>query len=384
MLYLQRIKYIGHNQQGIQVMKKSVFLLLFAVIAVAACAQRIQVVDTDGKPIAAVCVTNENGALVGSTDNDGWLDDAKGVKHLFFSHMAFKPTNVNIDTIPSLSVVMQDQDFELSELVVKPKELLYVQTYFRCIYVSEEGPLYFRAGVVDNTYELAKKKISAKTRSVSRGMNGFMRFIISTLAGHYIDEWARIDTLTYYKRIMNYANKGRLTITEEPSGRRVLSDSISELGYIDDDLAAGLRTTNFDRWAYADHLEAAAKAAEAAKNGKKVKEKKKKNESEDDFQSFYEVYRIDENGQSRIDDLVMRQILVTGRFDRTEQDYIILLETYTIGRDYIDKKEFKQTRKENKVEMDINELRRLEQIHHIPPLPSNLKTAVDELFKLKE
>lgn len=77
----------------------------------------------------------------------------------------------------------------------------------------------------------------------------------------------------------------------------------------------------------------------------------------------------------------MKKILVSGHFERTDQDYIILLETYTIGRDYINKKEFKQTRKENQVEMDINELRRLEQIHHIPPLAPNLKAAVDELFK---
>jgi hypothetical protein len=78
----------------------------------------------------------------------------------------------------------------------------------------------------------------------------------------------------------------------------------------------------------------------------------------------------------------MKQILVSGHFERTDQDYIILLETYTIGRDYIDKKEFKQIRKDNEVEMDINELRQLEQAHSIPPLAPNLKAAVDELFKI--
>ena len=192
-------------------------------VAVSVHAQRIQVVDTDGLPIAAVCVTNENGALVGATDNEGWLNDTKGVKHLYFSHVAFKPTDVNIDTIPSLCVVMQDESFQLSELEVKPKELLYVQTYYRCVYVCDEGPLYFRAGVVDNTYEFAKKKISAKTRSVSKG-DGILRFIISTLVGRYIDEWARIDTLTYYKRILKDVDAGNLFITEDPSGRRLVSD----------------------------------------------------------------------------------------------------------------------------------------------------------------
>ena len=360
-------------------MKKRIVLLLFAVIATAALAQRIQVVDTDGKPIAAVCVTNEKGALVGSTDNDGWLEDAKGVKHLFFSHMAFKPIDVNIDTIPSLSVVMQDQDFELSELVVKPKELLYVQTYYRCIYVCDDGPIYFRAGVVDNTYELAKQKISAKTRSVSKGQNGFIRFVLSTLVGRFIDEYARIDTVTLYKKVLRNVDKGNLFITEEPSGRRVVSDTISVLGYIDVEVEEGQLITNFDKWTYADHVEATEAAAKEAKTGKKQKKKEKKYTA---INSNYEVYNINENGESRIDDLVMRQILVTGHFERTDQDYIILLESFTIGRDYIDKKEFKQTRKENEVEMDITELRRLEQNHHIPPLAPNLKAAVDELFKI--
>ena len=322
---------------------KKLFVLLLLGITVSAHAQRIQVVDTDGLPIAAVCVTNEKGALVGTTDSEGWLDDARGQKHLYFSHVAFKAKDVNIDTIPSLSVVMQDENFELTELVVKPKELLYVQTYYRCIYVCDEGPIYFRAGVVDNTYEIAKQKVSTKTRSVSRGQNGLYRFVLSTLVGRYIDEWAQIDTLSNYKRIMKNADKGRLFITEDPSGRRMVSDTISVLGYIDDDMQAGQRTTHLDRWTYRDHIKA--------------------------------------TGESRIDDLVMKQALVSGHFERTDQDYIILFETYTIKRDYIDKKEFKQTRKENKVEMDITELRRLEQVNHIPPLSPNLKAAVDELFK---
>ena len=142
---------------------------------------RLQVLDTDGLPIAAVCVTNEKGALVGTTDSEGWLEDAKGQKHLYFSHVAFIEKDVMIDAITDGRVVLEDENFELTELVVKPKELLYVQTYYRLIYVCDEGPIYFRAGTVDNTYEIAKKKISTKTRSVSKGRSGVIRFIISTL-----------------------------------------------------------------------------------------------------------------------------------------------------------------------------------------------------------
>lgn len=357
-------------------MKRYYALLAVMAVVLNAFAQRIQVVDVNGLPIAAVCVTNEKGALVGTTDNEGFLQDAKGVSRLSFSHVAFKAMDVNMDTIPSNCVVMQDENFQLSELEVKPKELLYVQTYYRCIYVCDEGPLYFRAGVVDNTYELAKKKISAKTHSVSRGENGLLRFLISTLVGHYIDKWARIDTMTYYKRINQLADKGDLTITRDPSGRRVVSDTVSVLGYIDDNIQDAQRTTSFDHWTYNDHV----KATQDAAKGKKPKAKK-------DFPAnhgYFEVYNVNQDGESRIDDLVMKQILVSGHFDRMDQDYIILLETFIIGRDYIDKKELKQTRRDNKVEMDINELRRLESIHHIPPLAPNLKAAVDQLFDISQ
>lgn len=362
-------------------MKKFYILFLFALLATVAPAQRIQVVDTDGLPIAAVCVTNEKGALVGTTDSEGWLADAKGQKHLYFSHVAFMDKDVNIDTIPSLSVVLQDENFELSELVVKPKELLYVQTYYRLIYVCDEGPLYFRAGTVDNTYEIAKKKISTKTHSVSKGSSGFLRFILSTLVGRYIDEWAAIDTLSNYNKIMKWVDKGGLFITEDAPGRRIVSDTISVLGYISDDLQAGQRTTHYDRWTHRDHIEATKEAAKAAKKGKLPKVKEEKYPAN---HSYYEVYNMNENGQSRIDDLVMKQALVSGHFERTEQDYVILFEAYTIKRDYIDKNEFKQTRKENQVDMDINELRRLEQVNHIPPLSPNLKAAVDVLFKIDQ
>ncbi len=42
------------------------YLLLFAVVAIigfTTSAQQLRVVDNDGLPIGAVCVTNENGAL---------------------------------------------------------------------------------------------------------------------------------------------------------------------------------------------------------------------------------------------------------------------------------------------------------------------------------
>ena len=71
-------------------------------------------------------------------------------------------------------------------------------------------------------------------------------------------------------------DEGSLFITQEPSGRRVVSDTISVLGYIDDEMQVGQRTTSFDNWTVTDHIEATEAAAKAAKTGKKPKQKKDK------------------------------------------------------------------------------------------------------------
>ena len=80
-------------------------------------------------PIAAVCVTNGKGALVGKTDNDGLLKDTKDFDKLYFSHMAFQSKCVNLDTLSTDRIVLEDANYNLGEIDVKPKELIYVQNY---------------------------------------------------------------------------------------------------------------------------------------------------------------------------------------------------------------------------------------------------------------
>ncbi|MBO7610188.1 MAG: carboxypeptidase regulatory-like domain-containing protein [Muribaculaceae bacterium] len=339
-------------------------------------AQRIQVVDTDGQPIAYVCVTNANGALVGSTDSDGWIEDVKGASVLSLSHVAFQDKSVRLDEVLDGKIVMEEVDFTLPDVEVKPKELAYVQTYFRLIYLDEEGPIYYRGGVVDNTYEFAKKKASSKTRSLSKGANGLIRFLLSSLVGGRIDKLGQMHETSTYKDILEYEEKGKVTLTDESPDRRIVSDSICTLGYIDVDKEAGTRTTSFDKWTFREHI----KAAEDRAKGKKMK-KEEVEENETGEDSFYEVYRIDSEGRSRIDDFVMRQLQVGGTFKRTKKQYMILMQAYATERDYIDKKDYKALRKENKVDMDIKELRQYEKAHNIPPLAPNVQAQVDKLFE---
>lgn len=340
-------------------------------------AQKLQVVDIDGNPIAYVCVTNERGALVGSTDTEGWLDDAKGNVVLNLSHIAFEDMTINVADIVDGRVVMLEVDFNLPDIEVKPKELAYVQTYYRLIYFDEDGPIYYRGGVIDNTYEFATEKTQSKTRSLSKGENGLIRFLISTLVGRYIDKFGQIPKKSTYKKLLEAQNEGKLTIADAHQGREIVSDSISALGYIDTDTVNNLQTTSFDVWAYSQHQEDAKEAAKAAAKGKEPKKKERKYEIEE---SYYEVYRFDNEGRSRIDDFVMRQLQLTGRHRSSDKQYMLILQTYTTDRDYIDKKDYKALRKENKVDMDIRELKQFEHGHNIPVLAPNVQAIIDKLF----
>lgn len=336
-------------------------------------AQKIQVVDTDGQPVAFVCVTSEKGMLIGTTDTDGWLDDVKGNTKLCLSHVAFNPKTVNIADVVDGKITLEDVQFDLPEVTVKPKELVYVQTYFRLIYFDDDGPIYYRAGVVDNAFDIKKRKMSSKDRTLARGSSGLIRFLISTLVGSHIDKWAHLDTLSTYDRILKRTNDGDLMLTAQPDGRQIVSDSICELGYIEDDVKAGLRTTSFNGWMYNRHKE---EAEAKAKN-----KKKKKDDTPEADESYYQVYRIDSDGRSRISDFVMRQLQVVGTHRRQGGQYMILLQVYATDCDYVDKNEYKQLRKDNKVDMDIKELLQFEKNHKIPPLEPNIQKQIDLLFK---
>ena len=345
------------------------FILFLSVLSLNA--QRIQVVDTDGLPIAQVCVTNEKGVFIGTTDNDGWLEDTRGAQVLNLSHIAFQDIAVPFADITNNRIVMEDVEYVLPNVEVKPKDLAYVQTYFRLIYLDDDGPLYYRGGVIDNTYEFANHKTSSKTRSLSKGESGLLRFLISSIVGKRIDKLGQLSEIPTYQKILKYAEEGLVTLTTEPSGRIIVSDSVCTLGYIDTDTVARTRTTSFNNRKFLANR----KNAEDKAKGKKVKERKEKDET------YYEVYRIDEDGRSRNDDFIMRQWQISTEHSHSSTRYMILLQAYATDYASVDKKEYKQLRKENKVDMEIEELRRFEKAHNIPVLAPDVKAAVDKLFE---
>lgn len=97
--------------------------------------------------------------------------------------------------------------------------------------------------------------------------------------------------------------------------------------------------------------------------------------------SIYQVYRTDSVGNSRVEDFVMSQYTQEGIHRHQGTNYVIQLQSFATDYAYIGKKEYKQLRKDNKVEMNINELRQFEKNNNIPPLAPNILEQINKLFE---
>ena len=357
---------------------KQFFIWLMVASAFSGYAQIIRVVDAEGDPVPYVAVTTKQGKLVGTTDIDGVFENTTENTVLCLSQVAYKPLTVNLSEVVDGVITMEDADYVLPDVVVKPKELLYMQTYYRVTYIDEEGPIYYRAGIIDNTYEFAKGKIDIKEKSISEANSGLLKITLNALAGHLIKDRCKLHKRSAYQLVNSNDGKwAKVSVTTDSIGRQVISDSISVLGYIDEDKDDRTRTTSFNEWLFHKHLEIANEQNEKKKDKKQAELDVKEQNSE---HSYFEVYRMDENGNSSIGDFVMQQSLDKGVFKRTKLRYILIIESFATETAYIDKKEFKQTRKDNDVDKSYDDLLRYEQAHKIPPLAPNLREQIDKLF----
>ncbi len=77
----------------------------------------------------------------------------------------------------------------------------------------------------------------------------------------------------------------------------------------------------------------------------------------------------------------MSQLTNIGRHRHSGIEYLIQVQSFATDFAYIDKKDYKQLRQDNKVEMNIEELRRFEENNNIPPLAPNIKEQINKLFE---
>lgn len=358
--------------------KKTILIIgLMLLCAIPLHAQRIQVVDGDGMPIPFVTVTTNEGKYIASSDIDGWIESVGENTTIHLSQVAYKPLTIAVADIKGGRITLDEAGYDLPEVVVKPKELLYCQTYFREVYIDDEGPIFYRAGVIDNSYDIAKKEVSAKTRHLSRAQSGFWKALYSSTSGRY-DKIARLPQEPYYDRIRRWQQEGLVTLTDVGDGRLIISDSICQLGYIHWDAEQRTRTVSINLSALSNHIENKEKQEKAVKKGKTFVPDTV--EQQRHTITLYQVYRTDSVGNSRTDDFVMTQYTNIGRHRHSNIEYLIQVQSFATDYAYIDKKEYKQLRKDNQVEMEIDELRRFEKANKIPPLAPNIQEQINKFI----
>ena len=111
------------------------FLLLLSAISINA--QRIQVIDGEGLPIAFVTATTPDGKFIASSDMDGWFENLGGNATVHLSQIAYKPLTVVMADIVDGKIMLEEASYDLPDVVVKPKDLLYCQTYYRLVYLKK-------------------------------------------------------------------------------------------------------------------------------------------------------------------------------------------------------------------------------------------------------
>ena len=351
---------------------------MFAIIAffstVNVFAQKVLTVDTEGNPVPYAHIIDENGSIIGTTDLEGTLDGVKFEQTITVSHVAFKEKKAYVKGEGTVRIILEDSDYGLGEIVVKPKDYIYVQTYYRMIYMSDDTMTYCRFGVIDNIYNVKKKTITASHTHISKAEMGLLKTLLDGVAGSVIDGKGELPNI-------NSSKKTPLTKERESESRNRYVYNGKIIGYETFDMKDHLRRVSLDEDAYRNILKQE-KAEAKAKKGKEPKAEKYPKRNVDD--NFYMVYRIDDEGRYGVEDFIMSQW--HDDYDKYDKIYKkdehirIWLESYSIDREYVDKQELKEKKKANKVKMSWAAIQELESKHNIPSLPAKALEEIKKLF----
>lgn len=356
-------------------MKKMLFWLAICMVAMYARAQKIEVVDSDGYGIPYASVLTVGAEYVGITNLEGVLPDAKGARSVIISHVAFKPKEVKLDG-KDVRVTLEDADYNLEEIVVEPKPLVYVQTYYRMfIHSQKDGIIYYRAGLTDNAYNPQKNKVSSSTAHVAKAKNALVKIFLGALGGA-LDQVSHIHATKVEDRLLKKGKDIGLTIVDMAPGKRRIDDRWGTIGYITDDKEAGMRRFSYEGQSIIRHyLKAKGKNKMLAREEKS--DAKRKNYSD----THCSLYQIDENGNYGPEDLVLKEFLTSyDEEDDGKDDHRIHgIQVFTIERAYVTKEELKLRKKNNKMKMTLPNIRRFEQQHNIQPLPASVQKAIEAL-----
>ena len=356
-------------------MKKSLFTLVaLLLMTLSAKAQKITIVDNDGNGIHLVTVLTEDGNMLGVTDLDGTLLDVKGAKRIVLTHVAYKSKLVDVASLTDGKVMMEDLDYNLAEIVVMPKPLIYVETYYRVYAFANDSLRYYLAGILPNSYDKENHKIKAGSYLESHGEFALSKSVAFTWGARAqafkagrIHRSGAIDLMKGGKSSEEYFT----TLSDEGKGRKRVSNPEGTVGFIeieDDEVHMTLDAGKMQM--YRNKV----LGQDAMLKGRE--------KTEYDYE-FNEVFDLDEEGNADVSDFVMTSDHWEWNGGKGRMKFII--ETYATEHAYIDAKDFKEKKKELRkkyvAKMSIDDLEAYATSHGIPALTPSLRRAIENLRK---
>lgn len=341
-------------------------------------AQKIQVVDKEGQGIALASVMDGNGVLIGLTDLNGVLADVKGARSIAVTHVAYKPQSVKVADLTGGLITMEDNDFDIEELVVKPKPLIYTELYYRFYAYVDDSLRTFRAGIAPYVYNLQKKKTTVKYSDYAmaifnlkdvtwwcvRSENMIKGGVVATPSEMELTD-GRLNKKYDVEKVSNGDNRWLIVNPKDTIGTLVH--------------ASGISTFTIDG--------AKAQMYANERDGK-TKLLKKRQELNYTYQ-YVEVFRINEDGEVGKDDYLMSLNHWEHDGKKGRETYIV--EAWVTDRGYMDEDEFKQKRKDidalsstqNMWHMPLEELEAYERQQSIPPISDEVRKAISLITKDK-
>ena len=356
-------------------MKKILFWAILMIVALSAKAQKITVVDSDGNGIHLVTVLSEDGNMIGVTDLSGTLLDVKGAKEVVLTHVAYKSKLVDVASLQDGKVTMEDLDYSLAEIVVMPKPLIYVETFYRVYAFANDSLRYYLAGIMPNSYDLEKKKVKAGSYMESYGEFSISRGAAITWGARAqefkagrIHKSGAIDLLKGGKSRDYYF----VTLSDEGKGRQRVSNPEGTVGFIETE---GNEV----------HMALDGGKMQMYRNKALGQDMVLKGREKTEYKyEFNEIVHLDDEGNSTITDMVMSSDHWEWNGGKGRMKFII--ETYATEHAYIDAKDFKEKKKELKKKyvstMNLDDLEAYATSHGIPALTPSMRRAIEGLKKI--
>lgn len=345
--------------------------------ALSAQAQKIQTVDKDGQPIPYASIISEDGNIIGTTDLDGVLNDVKGAEVVSITHVAYKSKKVKVGQ--GGRVTLEDADFDLPEITVTKKPLVYVQTYYRIISQQDDPDVpiyYYRAGVLNNSYDKKTKKLSVDEDHLSACNIGIFKTLLNTVLNKNIKRMAGLKMNSVEDRMKKKYSEIGLTFSSDGPSKQRITDKFGTVGSVTDNQAKGER-----RYSYDSHQLSRHKIQVTGSDKKKAKTDKRDNRKKNRKDLDFTVYRIDEKGNYSPEDFVMSQVATSYDDEKDNSHSDIILQVFTVERAYVTKDELKQIKKDNKMKMTYQNIMQFERGHHIPAVTADLQKHINEIVK---